>query len=86
MGVCRLTTFLIKDLPNKYCWEVDVKKLAEEYVTETGKKPVVLVDGSNCFRSECLCSCKTDEWMLGGQLQEFIKTMKHFVAAFEVIE
>ena len=84
MGVRWLQTFLRKDAPNEYCWEVDVKELADEYRNETGREPVVLVDGQNCFRSPCLCSCETEELLLGGQMQEFINTMKNFVAAFKV--
>jgi hypothetical protein len=86
MGVSGLQKFLQTGVPNEYCWEVDVKKLADEYRNETGREPVVLIDGPNCLRSPCLRSCARDELLLGGQMQEFIKTMKNFVAAFQEIK
>jgi hypothetical protein len=84
MGVYGLQKFLQKDVPNEYCKEVDVKELAAAYRDETGREPVLLVDGSNCLRSTCLCSFKTEELLLGGQMQEFINSMKEFLAAFQV--
>jgi hypothetical protein len=86
MGVLGLQKFLQKDAPNEYCKEVDVKELAAAYRDETGREPVLLVDGNNCLRSACLCCFKTQELLLGGQLQEFINNMKDFLAAFQVTE
>lgn len=85
MGVHGLQTFLQKDAPNEYCKEVDVKELATAYKRETGKDPVLLVDGYNYLRNASLCGCDREDKLLGGQMQEFIKAMKAFVAAFEVI-
>jgi hypothetical protein len=83
MGVFRLQTFLDRDVPNEFCWEVSVKELADEYRNETGRDPVVVADGSNCLR--WICSYSRDEWILGGQVKEFVENMKNFVAAFQVI-
>ncbi|XP_021923344.1 constitutive coactivator of peroxisome proliferator-activated receptor gamma-like isoform X1 [Zootermopsis nevadensis] len=83
MGVFRLQTFLDRDVPNEYCWEVSVKELADEYRNETGTDPVVIADGSNCLRS--IHDTATDEWILGGQVKEFVQDMKNFVAAFQGI-
>jgi hypothetical protein len=83
--VSGLQKFLQTGVPNGYCWQVDVKKLADDYRKETGREPVVLIDLRNCLRSPCLRSCTKDELLLGGQMQEFINTMKNFVAAFQVI-
>jgi hypothetical protein len=85
MGVDGLQTFLQKNASNEYCKEVDVKELAAQYKRETGKEPVLLVDGNNCLRSESLFGFNTEDKLLGGQMQEFIKAMKDLVAAFEVI-
>jgi len=63
-----------------------VKELAAEYRDETGREPVLLVDGYNCLRSACLCSFKTEDLLLGGQMQYFINNMKDFLAAFQVTE
>jgi hypothetical protein len=86
MGVYGLQNFLHKDVPNEYCKKVDVKELAAAYRDETGREPVLLVDGSGCMRSTYVCCCKTEELLLGGQMQEFINNMKDFVAAFQVTE
>jgi hypothetical protein len=86
MGVYRLQTFLHKDAPSECCKEVDVKELAAAYRAETGREPVMLVDGNNCLRITSLCRFKTEELLLGGQMQEFINNMKDFVAAFQVTE
>jgi len=85
MGVHGLQTFLQKDAPNEYYKEVDVKELATAYKRETGKDPVLLVDGNNCIRNGSLYGRIRQDVFMGGQLQEFIKAMKDFVAAFEVI-
>jgi hypothetical protein len=84
MGVYGLPKFLKKDAPNEYCKEVDVKELAAAYKRETGKEPVLVVDGYNCLRSASLFVCNTEDKLLGGQMQEFVKAMKECVAAFEV--
>ena len=86
MGVNGLLTFLRKNVTDKYCKEVHVQELAAEYKRETGKDPVLLVDGYNCLRSASLFGCNTEDKLLGGQMQEFFKAMKDFVAAFEVIK
>jgi hypothetical protein len=86
MGVHGLETFLRKDASKECYKKVDVKELAAAYRDETGREPVMLVDGHNCLRSPCLCRFKTKELMLGGQMQEFINDMKHFVVAFQVTE
>jgi hypothetical protein len=84
MGVYGLQTFLQKDAPNECCKEVDVKELAAAYRVETGREPVMLVDGCNCLRSTSVCRFKTEELLLGGQMQQFINNMMDFVAAFQV--
>ena len=84
MGVSKLQKFLQKDAPNEYCREVDVKELAAAYTDETGREPVLLVDGYNCLRSDYLCCLKTAELLLGGQFQEFFNNMRDFLAAFQV--
>jgi hypothetical protein len=86
MGVHGLLTFLQKNVSNEYCKEVDVKELAAAYKRETGKDPLLLVDGYNCLRSASLFRYNTESKLLGGQMQEFIKAMKDSVAAFEVIQ
>ena len=86
MGVYGLQKFLQKGVPNEYCRKVDVKELAAAYRDETGREPVLLVDGCNCLRSACLCCFKTKEMLLGGQMQEFINNMKDFLTAFQVTE
>ena len=85
MGVHGLQTFLQKNAPNEYCKEVDVKELAAAYKDETGREPVLLVDGYNCLRHPSFFGCNREDKLLGGQMQEFIKSMKDSVAAFEVI-
>jgi len=85
MGVHGLQTFLRKYAPKECCKEADVKELAVAYKRETGKDPVLVVDGNNCLRSASLCGRNNEDALLGGQMQEFIKTMQDFVAAFEVI-
>jgi len=85
MGAYGLMTFLQKNASNEYCKEVDVKELAAEYKRETGKDPVLLVDGCNCLRRPSFFGRNTEDKLLGGQLQEFMKTVKNAVAAFEVI-
>jgi hypothetical protein len=84
MGVRGLQSFLQK---NAYecCMQVDVKELAAEYKLETGKDPVLLVDGLNCLRSASLFGRNTEDKLLGGQMQEFIRAMKDFLAAFKVM-
>jgi hypothetical protein len=83
MGVYRLQKFLDQDVPNEYCWQVNVKELADEYRNETGREPVVIVDGPICVKR--IYDYKGHEWMLGGQVMEFVEDMKNFVAAFEVM-
>jgi len=85
MGVHGLQTFLQKNVCNEYCKEVDVKELAAEYKRETGKDPVLLVDGYNCLRRPSFFGRNTEDKLLGGQMQEFIRAMKDSVAAFEVM-
>lgn len=85
MGVHRLQTFLQKYARKECCKEADVKELSDAYKRETGKDPVLVVDGNNCLRSASLCGRNSQDVLLGGQMQEFIKTMKDFVAAFENI-
>jgi hypothetical protein len=85
MGVHGLMKFLQKNVCDEYCKEVDVKELATAYKRETGKEPVLLVDGYNCLRIASLFGCNTEDKLLGGQMQEFIKAMKDFLAAFEVM-
>ena len=86
MGVHGLQRFLQNGAPNEYCRKVNVKELAAAYRDETGREPVLLVDGLNCLRSACLCSFKTEDLLLGGQIQDFINNMKDFLAAFQVTE
>jgi hypothetical protein len=86
MGAFGLQRFLQKDAPSECYKKVDVKELAAAYRDETGREPVLLVDGRNYLKSTSLCPFKTEELLLGGQMQEFINNMKHFVAAFKVIE
>ena len=86
MGVHGLQTFLQNGAPNEYCKKVDVKELATAYKRETGKDPVLVVDGNNCARcASSLFGCNREDKLLGGQMQEFIKAMKDFVTAFKVI-
>jgi hypothetical protein len=73
---------LQNDAANECCKEVDVKELAAAYRNETGREPMLLVDGRNCLRSTCLCCFKTEELLLGGQMQKFINNMKDFLAAY----
>jgi hypothetical protein len=84
MGVYGLLKFLQKNVSNEYCKKVDVKELAAEYKRETGKDPVLLVDGYNCLRCPSFFGRNTEDKLLGGQMQEFIKTMQDSVGAFEV--
>jgi hypothetical protein len=73
MGVSGMQKFLQQNAPNEYCRKVDVKELAAAYRDETGREPVMLVDGYNCLRSASLCCLKTQELLLGGQMQQFLK-------------
>jgi hypothetical protein len=47
---------------------------------------VLLDDGYNCLRSASLFGCNTEDKLLDGQMQEFFKAMKDFVAVFEVVK
>jgi hypothetical protein len=85
MGVTGLQTYLQRNARNECCRKVDVKALAAAYRDETGREPVLLVDGHNCLRDPSFFGRNTEDKLLGGQMQEFIKAMKDFVAAFEVI-
>jgi hypothetical protein len=85
MGVSGLQRYLQRNAPDECCREVDVKELAAAYRDETGREPV-LVDGFNCLRRPRLCCFKTEDLLLGGQMQEFINIMKDFLAAFQVTE
>jgi hypothetical protein len=86
MGAFGLQKFLQKGAPNEYCLEVDVEELAAAYRDETGREPVLLVDGCNCLRSASLFGCNKEDKLLGGQMQEFINSMKDFLVAFQVTE
>jgi hypothetical protein len=85
MGVSGLQSYLQRSAPNEFCRKVDVKELAAAYQRETEKDPVLLVDGNSCLRYASFFGRNTEDKLLGGQMQEFIKAMKDFVAAFEVI-
>jgi hypothetical protein len=82
MGVYGLETYLTKGAPKGCCEKVNIKEKADEYRRETGKVPVVVVDGSNCLRR--IYHPNGDEWMLGGQIKDFVEAMENFVAAFKV--
>nr|CAD7444229.1 unnamed protein product [Timema bartmani] len=81
MGVTHLQWFLKKN--PECCWAVDIKQLAEGYRSETGKEPIILVDGTNCFYN--LYDFSRGDWLLGGQLLPFRKTLEHFVSCFKDI-
>ncbi|PSN42549.1 hypothetical protein C0J52_03836 [Blattella germanica] len=81
MGVYGLETFLERNRPNAYCYDVNIKELADKFRSETGKVPEVLIDGSNCLRK--LYDGSDDHWILGGQLKEFVETTKKLVTAFK---
>ncbi|CAG2067652.1 unnamed protein product [Timema podura] len=81
MGVTHLQWFLRKN--PECCWAVDIKQLAEGYRSETGKEPIILVDGTNCFYN--LYDFSRGDWLLGGQLLPFRKTLEHFVSCFKDI-
>nr|CAD7201348.1 unnamed protein product [Timema douglasi] len=81
MGVIHLESFLKKH--RACCWTVDIKQLAEAYRSETGKEPILLVDGTNCFYN--LYDFSRGDWLLGGQLLLFGKTLEHFVSCFKDI-
>jgi hypothetical protein len=70
MDVFRLQSFLERHHPNKYCWEVDVKNLAEQYKNETGRQPVMIVDGNSFLRK--ISECSGYKLILGGQISEFL--------------
>jgi hypothetical protein len=82
MGIYRLESYLEKDLPNQYCWQVSIKKLADEFRDQTGRDPMMVVDGSYSLRTIYVQS--DEEWMQGGQMKAFVKAMKNFISAFEV--
>jgi hypothetical protein len=46
---------------------------------ETGRQPVIVVDGSCCIRH----LYGSLDWVLGGQLKEFADKLQNFVKAFE---
>jgi hypothetical protein len=46
---------------------------------ETGRQPVIVVDGSSCIRY----LYGALEWVLGGQLKEFAHKLQSFVKCFE---
>lgn len=49
------------------------------YRRETGRQPIIVVDGSSCLRH----LYGSLEWILGGQLKEFADEILKFVKAFE---
>jgi hypothetical protein len=83
MGIRHLETYLSKGVPNQYCWQVSIKKLADEFKDKTGRNPVIVVDGAYSLRMIHIWSGEED-WMLGGQMKNFVKAMRNFVSAFEV--
>ncbi|XP_069696026.1 constitutive coactivator of peroxisome proliferator-activated receptor gamma-like isoform X1 [Periplaneta americana] len=84
MGVHRLQTFLKTDVSNVCYRNVDIKTLAAQYRQETGKQPLMVVDGSNCVRK--IYMAKDNGWVLGGDMLDFIKEMKSFVSAFRSVD
>ncbi|PSN33202.1 hypothetical protein C0J52_23309 [Blattella germanica] len=83
MGIMRLEKYLEKDVPNGYCSRVSIQDLAQKYQEDTGKVPVMIVDGAYCLRT--VYKEMRHEWFLGGQLKEFVAALKQFVGAFENI-
>lgn len=80
MGVRRLQTFLERHCPEA-CYEVSIYDIAEEYRQQFNCDPVIVVDGSCCFRSiyEGL------DWVCGGQYKEYVQKVTHFFECFEAI-
>ncbi|KAJ9585334.1 hypothetical protein L9F63_002870, partial [Diploptera punctata] len=82
MGIRGLQTYIEQGLPNAYCYEVNLKELADIYRRDTGRRPVMVVDGPIYLR-EMAGDMEDQYWILGGQLKEFVETSKHFVACFK---
>ncbi|PNF27038.1 hypothetical protein B7P43_G10404, partial [Cryptotermes secundus] len=80
MGVRGLQTYIENYCPDA-CYEVNIKDLIDTYRRETGRQPVIVVDGSCCIRH----LYGSLEWILGGQLKEFVEKLQNFVKALESV-
>ncbi|KAK3910504.1 Constitutive coactivator of peroxisome proliferator-activated receptor gamma [Frankliniella fusca] len=80
MGVRRLQTFLEQHCPEA-CYEVSIPDIAEEYRQRFNRDPVIVVDGSCCFRT----LYGGLDWVCGGQYKEYVKRVTNFFDSFEAI-
>ncbi|XP_069680027.1 constitutive coactivator of peroxisome proliferator-activated receptor gamma-like [Periplaneta americana] len=78
MGVKGLQTYIENYCPDA-CYEVSIRDLIETYRRETGRVPVIVVDGSSCLRY----LYGSLDWVLGGQFKEYTEKLLKFVTAFE---
>ncbi|KAK3920260.1 Constitutive coactivator of peroxisome proliferator-activated receptor gamma [Frankliniella fusca] len=80
MGVSKLETFLRENCPKAY-YEVNIRSLAEKYRQECKCDPVIVVDGSLCFRvpQEGL------DYICGGEYKKYAEKLKNFIKSFDAI-
>ena len=81
MGVRSLETYLEKKF-SEYCYRASIQRLADKYRNETGKTPLILVDGPNSLRN--IVSDNDPHWILGGQLKAFVELSTLLVTSFKV--
>ncbi|KAJ9580161.1 hypothetical protein L9F63_004178, partial [Diploptera punctata] len=79
MGVKGLQTYIENFCPDA-CYQVSIRDLIYTYRRETEREPVIVVDGSSCLR---YLYQGVSDWVLGGQLKEYIEMLKKFVNAFQ---
>lgn len=78
MGVRGLQTYIENYCPDA-CYEVNIRDLIHTFRCETGRQPVIVVDGSSCIRY----IYGSLDWVLGGQLKEYADNILNFIKAFE---
>ncbi|XP_034249066.1 constitutive coactivator of peroxisome proliferator-activated receptor gamma-like [Thrips palmi] len=78
MGVRRLQTYLEQYCPDA-CYEVSIEQIANNYRQTHNKEPVIVVDGSCCYRK----LYGGLDWVCGGQYKEHVDSITKFIDSFE---
>ncbi|XP_066994218.2 uncharacterized protein [Anabrus simplex] len=79
MGIQQFETFVESKMNEGMCRLVHLGPLAEHYRYQTGKKPVLVVDGTYFVHHYYSRSDIRHDFLCGGQFKEFIGFMKYFV-------
>lgn len=78
MGVRRLQTYLEEYCPEA-CYQVSIEEIATNYRQTYNREPVIVVDGSSCFRK----LYDGLDWVCGGQYKEQVDSITKFIDSFE---